>query len=352
MNKNSLKPYLSAINQELSGRAMARLLNLPKSTLQDRLRKIKNTGTLDHGNTGRQNRKPDPNKTKILTAAAKYDGFGISHICELLESRDGITVNRETLRRWLARPKSRKTPKQRQRREPRANFGELLQIDGSFDRWFGDQKSCLMNIVDDATNTAELHFDEQETITSACRAAWAWITAYGVPCAFYADGRNMYHVAEEENFFTAMCNNLGIRVIMARSAQAKGRVERWNGVHQKRLIPLMKLDGVTDIEDANKYLEKYVVEHNKRYARRASGGNAHRPLPDYINDIDDVCFILIERKLNNDWTFSYKSKTYQLPRQSIYPPAKSKIKVKITISGKMTAYYRCTEFNCAQSGRI
>jgi hypothetical protein len=131
---------------------------------------------------------------------------------------------------------------------------------------------------------------------------------------------------------------------MAHSAQAKGRVERWNGVHQRRLVPLMKLDGVKDIADANKYLENYVVEHNKRYSRPARESNAHRALPDWVEDIDDVCFIMVERQLKNDWTFSYKGKIHQLPRQSIYPPAKSKIQVKITISGKITAIYRCTSF--------
>jgi transposase len=340
---NSLKPYLSAIEQGLSDRAMARLLKLPKSTLQDRLRKLKSTGNLDHGNKGKQNRKPRANKQQIIDLAAKYEDFGISHICELLESRDRITVNRETLRRWLARPKSHKTPKQRQRREPRGNFGELLQIDGSFHNWFGDKKTCMINIVDDATNTAGLHFDEQETIESACYAAWRWVQAYGVPCAFYADGRNMYHIADNENFFTRMCENLGIRVIMAHSAQAKGRVERWNGVHQRRLVPLMKLDGVTDMADANKYLENYVVEHSKKYANPALEGDVHRPLPDWAEEIDDVCFIVVERQLKNDWTFSYKGKVYQIPRQSIYPPAKSKIQVKITISGRINAYYRWTE---------
>ena len=344
----SLKPYLSAIRQGLSDRAAARSLNLSKTTARERLLKIKRVGNLTHGNKGNNYRKPNPEKDKILAVATKYSGFGISHICELLESRDGISVNRETLRRWLNRPRVRKVPKQRQRRDRRPNFGELLQIDGSFHDWFGDIKACMINIVDDATNMAELHFDEQETIESACRCAWNWFTAYGVPQAFYADGRNMYHLDPEDdnqNFFTQMCRNLGIRIIMAHSPQAKGRVERWNGVHQRRLVPLMKLDGVRDMVDANEYLKKYIVEHNKRYARAADVGNVHKPLPDWAESIDEVCFILIERKLKNDWTFSYKGKVYQLPRQSIYPPAKSKITVKITISGKITAYYRWSEIN-------
>jgi transposase len=343
--KNQLKPYLAAIDANLSVRAVARMLKLPVMTAHDRIKKIKLTGNLDHGNTGKQNRRPSTDKQRILELAAKYEDFGISHICELLESREGITVNRETLRRWLARPRVRKIQKQRQRREPMANFGELLQIDGSFHNWFGDNKTCMINIVDDATNTAGLHFDEQETIESVCYAAWGWFASYGVPQAFYADGRNMYHVADKENFFTRMCDNLGIMVIMAHSAQAKGRVERWNGVHQRRLVSLMKLDGVRDIADANKYLENYVVEHNKRYAKAAIEGNTHRPLPEWAKDIDDVCFIVVERQLKNDWTFSYGGKTYQIPRQNIYPPAKSKIQIKITISGRIIAYYRCTEVN-------
>ena len=49
-----------------------------------------------------------------------------------------------------------------------------------------------MNIVDDATNIAQLHFEREETIVSACRCAWSWFQQYGVPRAFYADGHLDY----------------------------------------------------------------------------------------------------------------------------------------------------------------
>jgi hypothetical protein len=100
----------------------------------------------------------------------------------------------------------------------------------------------------------------------------------------------------------------------------------------------MKLDGVRDIADANEYLEKYVVEHNKRYAKAARDGDEHRPLPDWAEDIDDVCFIVVERQLKNDWAFNYKDKTYQIPRQSIYPPTKSKIKIKSPSQAKLSHF--------------
>ena len=319
MKNQPLQIYQSAINQGLSIRAAARILKVSPTTVYRRLNKIKEYGTLTHGNTGRQNRKPRGDKEAITDlVSSKYADFSISHAVELLATREGINVNRETLRRWLKRPKTRKVSKQRQRRECSPNFGDLLQIDGSFDYWFGGKKSCLMHIVDDATNIAELHFDKEETITSACYCVFEWFKKYGIPKAFYADGRNMYHLNPdtEHNFFTTMCERLGIRVILAHSPQAKGRVERWNGIHQKRLIPLMRLDGVRDMESANKYLENYIVQHNRKYAKKPRENSIPQPLPSNIKDINDVCFIEIQRTLNNDWNFSYNGKIFQIKRQS------------------------------------
>lgn len=132
----------------------------------------------------------------------------------------------------------------------------------------------------------------------------------------------MYHLDpdKEHNFFTMMCEVLGIRVILAHSPQAKGRVERYNGVHQRRLIPLMKLDGVQDMESANKYLEQYVSTHNKIFSKPARNGNAHTPLPDWAKDVDDVCFVEVQRTINNDWTVCYKSKIYH---PNVPPPSKN-----------------------------
>ena len=71
----------------------------------------------------------------------------------------------------------------------------------------------------------------EETIVSAYRREWKRFQQYGVPQAFYADGRNMYHLDpdKEHHFFTMMCEVLGIRVIPPPSPQAKGCVERYDG---------------------------------------------------------------------------------------------------------------------------
>jgi hypothetical protein len=47
------------------------------------------------------------------------------------------------------------------------------------------------------------------------------------------------------------------------------------------------------------------------------------------------------RKVNNDWTISYKGRLYQLKKQSIYhPPTKSTVYVRKDIEGNVYIFYR------------
>ena len=49
---------------------------------------------------------------------------------------------------------------------------------------------------------------------------------------------------------------LGVELILAHSPQAKGRVERMNGVLQDRLVKALRLAGISDLESANRFLEE------------------------------------------------------------------------------------------------
>jgi hypothetical protein len=44
--------------------------------------------------------------------------------------------------------------------------------------------------------------------------------------------------------------------ILANSPQAKGRVERRNGLLQDRLVKALRLRGISDLAGANRYLEQ------------------------------------------------------------------------------------------------
>ena len=172
-----------------------------------------------------------------------------------------------------------------QRRERKAHFGELVQLDGSFHLWYEARapRGCLMNLVDDATGRTLARLGAQETIWAAVDVLRRWIEAYGVPLALYTDWKNVYvrePNAEEQatgavplTQFGRMCAALGIQIIAASSPQAKGRVERNHGTHQDRLVKKLRRLGIADAAAANAFLETtYLPEHNARFAQAPGVG--------------------------------------------------------------------------------
>jgi hypothetical protein len=141
-----------------------------------------------------------------------------------------------------------------------------------------------------------------------------------------------------------MCNNLNISIIEANSPQAKGRVERSNETHQDRLVKALRFNNITTIEEANKYLlNEYINEHNEKFSISLPGNkilDIHKPLNDNIT-LNDICYMEETRKVNNDWTISYKGKIYQLKKQSIYhPPCKSTVYIRRDMEGNISICYR------------
>ncbi len=206
-------------------------------------------------------------------------------------------VPRKTLRRWMLAvglwSRRRKRKPHRSRRQRKAHFGELIQLDGSHHDWLEGRgpKGCMMNFVDDATGRALRRFSDEETTWAAADLLQAWVRQYGIPKALYCDWKNVYKRQptsrealagiEPATQFGRICAKLGIGIIAASSPQAKGRVERHHGTHQDRLIKTMRLEGIADYEAANRYVdEKYLDEHNAKFVFEPSAGaDFHRRLP-------------------------------------------------------------------------
>ena len=155
-------------------------------------------------------------------------------------------------------------------------------MDGSFHAWLEERgpEGCLIDMVDDATNTTWAQLGEQETIWAVADAVRAWIERYGVPLALYVDWKNLYkrpanagerlRGEEPVTQFGRMCAKLQIALIAANSPQAKGRVERQHGTHQDRLVKKLRRKEMHSHEGANVYLQReYLPEHNQRFARAA-----------------------------------------------------------------------------------
>ncbi len=288
----------------------------------------------------------------------RYGDFGPTLAAEHLAEDDGLVVSEETLRQWMIEVglwrKQRRRKAHRQRRQRKAHFGELVQLDGSFHQWLEERgpRGCLMHMVDDATSTVLGRFTKEETIWAAVGVLRAWIEQHGIPMALYTDWKNVYvrEPSEAERLsgtvpltqFGRMCQRLGIRIIAANSPQAKGRVERGHGTHQDRLVKKLRLAKIDDYEAANRYLqERYLADHNRRYARlAASATDYHRRRPT-ARQLDEVFWLEEPRVVSADWVVSYKARLLQLERQSRHwAPAKSRVTVRENERGELAIEYR------------
>jgi transposase len=320
-----------------------------------------------HGHPGRRsNRRTAAARRRRVLALVKREfggdathaRFGPTLAAEHLAEDYGLVVHHETLRRWMLEAglwsRVRRAPAHRQRRERKAHFGELVQLDGSFAAWLEDRgpTACLMDLVDDATGCCALRFEPQETIWGAVRSLRGWITAHGIPVALYTDWKNVYvrkptaaELARGEAALTQfgrMCATLGIRIIAASSPQAKGRVERGHGTHQDRLVKKLRRGGIRDYAAANAFLATtYVAAHNARFARPpASSADFHTPLPAGL-DLDQVFRLETERTVSNDWVVRHDNRLLQIARRGHqYPPARSTVRVCEYEDGHLEVWYR------------
>lgn len=302
-----------------------------------------------HQNRGQRSNRKHPHREKIISLyKIKYEGFGPTLASEYLLEEDNIAVNRETLRQWLLSDglwkKQRKRSPYRQRREPKAQFGEMVQIDGSIHDWFEiGEHSCLLNMVDDATSKTLALLDSGETTRVVFLTIWNWIERYGIPLSFYVDLKNVYVSPKDKSFshVQVACKKLGIRIIKARSPQAKGRVERSHGVYQDRFVKELRLRQVKTIDAANELLEsKFLDKLNNKFEKPARNPvSAHRPLGDI--DLNQILCWEYERQIQHDWTFSFSGKYFQVEKQygaCIKP--KLYIKVRRHLDNSISAWYQ------------
>lgn len=321
---------------------------------------------LKHGNAGRPSNRSKPLKLRrrvLHLVRKKYSGsvekrFGPTLAAEHLAEEDGIVVDHDTLRLWMLAEglwnRRRKHKKHCQRREPRAHFGELVQLDGSFHDWLEQRgpRGCLMDMVDDATNQTLARMGKEETIWAAAQVLQSWIGQYGVPRALYTDWKNVYKrkatPAEQLRGevpltqFGRMCQKLGIGIIAASSPQAKGRVERRHGVHQDRLIKKMRRKGIASYEAANQYLEQeYLPDHNRRFSRPAAKPEDYHGRKPTKRELREIFRLETERSISNDWVVRHDGRWLQLrPKLRRYGPTKSKALVCGWEDGSMEVYYR------------
>lgn len=289
-----------------------------------------------------------------------YQGMGPTLAAEQLQERHGLTVNHETLRGWLAsaglwRVRGGRAARHRRWRPRRSCFGELVQMDGSDHDWFGPEhrRATLMVMVDDATGWTWAQFFACESLPAALSVVRDWVSQHGRPVGLYTDRHSIYRRSDKAavehwertgkhlptQWGQAM-GRLGIELHCAHSPQAKGRVERANGVLQDRLVKLLELEGITDPAAANAYLrEHYLPAHNARFARPpAEQTDAHRPGPSR-SDLDEALSQRALRVVGKDGCVCWQGRWMQLQN----PPPRtrgSQVEVRQYLDGRVELWVR------------
>jgi len=287
----------------------------------------------------------------------RYADFGPTLMSEHL-AREGVAVDHETLRRWLLasgqRTVRRRRQKHRQWRERKPCFGAMVQLDGSHHDWFeGRRAKCvLMVMVDDATNRMRARFFEEETTRASYDVMEGWVRRHGLMSSLYVDRDSIYRcegvasIAEQlagkapQTQFGRAMEQLGVELILAHSPQAKGRVERMNGVLQDRLVKELRLAGINDLPSANRFLDgKYLAAFHRQFARQAaSPADLHRAVPRNLNE---VLSWEEERVVQGDWTVACEGKRYQLNRQhEALSLVRRKVIVRTLRNGRVQLVYR------------
>lgn len=300
----------------------------------------------------------------ILLYKTKYQDFNFNHFKEYLEEEENIKISYNFIYKHLTKagilsPKARRKTKKEFKKEqllkekkinlamsneqmeviinheisledahPRGEkpkyFGEIIEQDGSIHLWFGDKKTCLHLAIDKATSTiVGAYFDKEETLNGYYHVLEQILTNYGIPYKFLTDNRTVFNYmslnpdkrTSDKDVLTQYgyaCKQLGISLTTTSVSQAKGLIERTNGTFQGRLVNELKLNGISTIEQANKYLiEVFVPKFNKKFAmdyKKFPSVFEASPTQEKINYMLSV---LTPRKIDNGNAIKFKNNYYQ-----------------------------------------
>jgi hypothetical protein len=292
---------------------------------------------------------------------AKYRDFGPTLACEYLAQDDGVEVSKETLRQWLIaaglrRGKRRAVEEVHVWRQRRSCRGEMVQWDTSVHDWLEGRgpRLYLVAMIDDASSQAYGRFVEHDSTEENLRVLWGYLERWGRPVEFYTDKSSLFTVnrppeeaadeavKEECTQIGRALRELGIGWIAAHSPQAKGRIERFFGTAQDRLVKGLRLAGADSLEAAQGYLEQeYLPQWNQNFTVVPAGTpDAHRPLR-AEHELAAILSHVEERLVTSDYTIRYQGKIYQMAHGDIRPGLRGgRVRVEQRLDGSLAVKFR------------
>ena len=301
-----------------------------------------------HGNCGRQPKHTfDPTLKQRIIEIRKdplYADSNIIHFMEILDEEYNINVSYSYLYRLLRdngikSPRNHKKIKNHHRRQRRARLGELLQADATSYTFFsGDkQRYTLHGFIDDATGKITgLYMCKNECMQGYFEVTRQTLQNFGIPESIYADGSSIFFTNKKEKLtieeelngvekpvtqYSRIMEELGITMIKAMSSQAKGRIERlWNTL-QDRLVTEFRINNITNTDEANVFLERYIKKFNKQFGKEAKEKtSSFLKLMGSIN-LDILLTVKYRRQIDNGGCFKLNNIYFKVEGVNIPPKA-------------------------------
>lgn len=155
-------------------------------------------------------------------------------------------------------------------------FGQEVQMDACEKLWFGGIVSYLHLAVDKATKKVLFGwFEFEETTRGYFVVLFHIIINYGIPTKIKTDNRSSFSANNAKNKdkklfltqFGKVCEELNIVLETTSVSTAKANVERENRTFKNRLIAELRHENITDIDEANKYLNKiFIPKMNQKFS--------------------------------------------------------------------------------------
>ena len=350
----------------MSRRETAEALRLSERQIPRLSKGVKEEGetALIHKNTGRKPRhalsEEERGRIVAIRREEQYANCNHLHFQELVEREHGIKISYSALHNLLkgagieSPKKRRKEARRHRRRKRKERTGELLQLDATPYDWFdsGSRQALHASIDDASGQLTGLYMAGNECLHGYFSVMRQTVLGSGVPLSVYSDKHTIFRspltekkaeLGEEANVtqFGRALHELVIELIYANSPQAKGRVERLWETLQSRLPVEFKLRGITDIQEANRFLtQEYMSMFNARFSVKTEGESIFFPYA-HRENIDDILCVKEERKTDNAGSFSFKGQRFHILDEG-YPlvPAKAAIEVLVSVNDSIRVRYQ------------
>lgn len=203
------------------------------------------------------------------------------------------------------------------------SFGQEVQMDAAFWIWFGDEETALHLSVDKATKKVlSGWFDYEETTSAYMVVLMNMIINFGIPERVKTDKRSSFSINNAKSSksklnvtqFKRMCEDLEINLVCSSDPLFKPNAERENGTFKRRLKAELRHECITNIDEANKYLnEVFIPKINKRFSYDINPNKNVMKQNNYSDEeLNLIISIRHERTIDNASSLKYFT-NYYLP---------------------------------------